>query len=475
MVGSGPFIPTSYTPGTELDMAPNPHYFGGAPHLSGVVFKYFTDTTSAEIALEGGSINLLQGVPAPDVASITKTAGITIGTEEDQSNIYMIFNMHPQLSDNSSNPVSNLLVRKAIAYALDLPGILNASFGSSQYYRLANQIEVPNMYYGGQSVQNTTIPNPEYPQNLTEAKALLTQAGYPNGFTISAIYQSSGVALAGSAVTLKIMQLMQSELGSVGITLTLVGDDSTDFDNAVYSANPPKSWNLALNPISESPDGDVAPYYMVSSLGGQAGAGGFNAGGFNDTTLNQLVLLEENTTGVPQRVAVFQKIDSYIHEQLPVLEIYYEVQVVAWSNQLQGFELGLGNPWHDYFGSLKMQSLDNVSLISSITSTTVSSPPTTSNSTTPPVTSSSSSASTSTSIAPSTSSLITSTAVVTSSTPATSSSTSSSSSSSSSNTLLIAGAVVIVIIIIAALAAFMMRRGKSAGSAPTTPPTTPTT
>ena len=49
-------------------MAPNPHYFGGAPHLSGVVFKYFSDSTSAEIALEGGSINLLQGVPAPDVS-----------------------------------------------------------------------------------------------------------------------------------------------------------------------------------------------------------------------------------------------------------------------------------------------------------------------------------------------------------------------------------------------------------------------
>ncbi len=61
MVGSGPFIPTSFTPGTELDMAPNPHYFGGAPHLSGVIFKYFSDDTSAEIALEGGSINLLQG------------------------------------------------------------------------------------------------------------------------------------------------------------------------------------------------------------------------------------------------------------------------------------------------------------------------------------------------------------------------------------------------------------------------------
>ena len=121
--------------------------------------------------------------------------------------MFLYLNQHPRLTDNSSNPVSNILVRKAIAMALDLPGILNASFGSSQYYKLANQLEVPNMYYGGQSVQNTTIPSPEYPQNVTGAKALLTQAGFPNGFTVSLVYQSAGVASAGSGATLKMMQL----------------------------------------------------------------------------------------------------------------------------------------------------------------------------------------------------------------------------------------------------------------------------
>ena len=435
MVGSGAFIPTSFTPGVELDMAPNPHYFGGAPHLSGVVFKFFTDTTSAEIALEGGSINYLQDVPPPDVSAIAKTPGINIGTEEDQSNIYLVFNMNPTLNDSSANPVSNLMVRQAIAYALNLPSILNSSFGGSQYYHLANQIEVPDMFYNGQPVQNTTIPNPEYPQNVTEAQALLKAAGYPNGFTINVVFPSTGIGAAGSGVTLKMMQLMAAELSAVGITLTLDAVDQTDFDNQVYNAAPPKSWNLALSVISESPDGDVAPYYMVSSLAGNAAAGGFNSGGYNSTILNGLTQLEENTSGTAQRIAVFQQIDGYIHQQLPVLEIYYELQIVAWSNQYTGFELGLGNPWHDYFGSLKDQSLDNASYIGSTTTNTTSTPMTTSSS-----------------------------VVVSSSSVVTSSSVSSSSASSSSNTLLIAGAIVVVIVIIAAVAAMMMRRPKTGPS-----------
>ena len=125
-----------------------------------------------------------------------------------------------------------------------------------------------------------------------------------------------------------------------------------------------KSWNLALGIISESPDPDTPAFYMVSGLGGNSGAGGFDAGGFNDTNFNNLVLLEENTTGVAQRVALFQQIDSYIHQQLPVLELYYQIEVVAWTSNVNGFTLGLGNPWHDYWGALKCQSLANITLTS---------------------------------------------------------------------------------------------------------------
>jgi peptide/nickel transport system substrate-binding protein len=367
MVGSGPFIPTSYTPDTELDMVPNPHYFGGAPKLNKVIFKYFSTTTSAEIALESGEINFINGIPATDVSALGKVSGITLGTEEDQSNIYVVFNMNPSLTNGGANPVSNILVRKAIAMALNIPAILNASFGSSQYYRLANQIEVPNMYYGGQSVQNTSIPSPEYSYNVTGAEDLLNQAGYTNNsngyrFTLNIVTPSGGIGSAGTGPTIEMLQLMTSQLAQVGITLTITADDSTTFDNAVYSAAPPKAWNLALSVISESPDADVAPFYMLSSLGGNAGAGGFNSGGFNSTYFNNLVLLEENTTNTNQRIAVVQQIDGYAHDQLPVLELYYQIEIEAWSNNVHGFTLGLGNPWHDYYGSFKCQSLDNITI-----------------------------------------------------------------------------------------------------------------
>jgi peptide/nickel transport system substrate-binding protein len=374
MVGSGPFIPTSYTAGSELTMLANPYYFAGAPKLSQVVFNFYQDSTSAEIALESGQVNYMQSVPPTD-ASALAGKGLTVATEEDQSNVYLAFNVLPTTANNASNPASNLQVRQAIAMALNIGSILNASLGAGHYLE-ANQIEVPNMLYNGVSTQNKSIPNPEYPYNPTAAGQLLTQAGYPpasNGtrFQLSLVAPAGGIGASGTGPTTEMLQLIQSELAAVGINLHVSVQDTTDFDNNVYGATPPKPWNIALSIISESPDPDVTAFYMVGSLAGNAGAGGFNAGGYNNSQINQLITQEENTVGTAQRVAIFQQIDGIIHDQLPVLELSYQIEVVAWSPQYQGFQLGLGNPEHDYWGALKAQSLANVSLVSS-TSTTSS-------------------------------------------------------------------------------------------------------
>jgi peptide/nickel transport system substrate-binding protein len=320
----------------------------------------------------------MQNVPPTD-ASALSAKGLTVNTEEDQSNIYLAFNVLPTTANNASNPTSNVMVRQAIAMALDTDNILNASLGAG-HYLVANQIEVPNMLYNGVPTQNKSIPSPAYAYNPTAAEQLLTQAGYPaasNGtrFQLSLVAPTGGIGAAGTGPTTEMLQLIQSRLAAVGINLHFSTLDTTDFDNAVYSAAPPKAWNMALSIISESPDPDVTAFYMVSSLDGNAGAGGFNAGGYNSTQVNQLVTQEESTVGTAARVAIFQQIDSIVYQQLPVLELYYQIEVVAWSPQFQGFQLGLGNPEHDYWGALKAQSLAAVSQVGSgsTTSATASS------------------------------------------------------------------------------------------------------
>jgi peptide/nickel transport system substrate-binding protein len=369
MVGSGPFVPRELVPGDRLVYDANPNYYGGKPALDQIIFKFYRDSASAEIALQTGEAQYMQDIPPQDAKALVNTPGLTVQGEQNQVNIFIYLNLHPKLADGSVNPVADLRVRKAIAMSLDLDSILKASLGS--YYKLANQIQVPNMYYLGKSVTNTSIPSPNYPYDTTAAAKLLDEAGYPAGkdgtrFGLTLVLRLGRWGSAGYTM----MQLVQSYLKVVGINLQVILMESGAARQRIYSAPPPKDWNMALGSISSSPDPDVNAYYLLCPLYGNADAGGFNAEGYNNPFVTQLILLGQNTTDVDQRVAIYQRISGIAYQDLPVLELYYQTEVIAWNTKLKGFVTGLGNPMHDYWGALKDTSLVQVSFVEETTTAT---------------------------------------------------------------------------------------------------------
>jgi peptide/nickel transport system substrate-binding protein len=370
-VGAGPFVPKSLVPGDRLVYVANPNYYAGAPALDQVIFKFYRDSTAAEISLQSGEAGMFPNVPGQDVEALKNSPNLQIGTEQNQVNIYVTFNHHPNLVDGSANPVSKLDVRKAIAMSIDLANILDSSL--SGYYQLANQIQVPNMGYLGKSVTNTSIPTPEYPYDPAGAAKLLDAAGYPadaagNRMSLSFVMSSGG--RTGSSASLKMMQLIQSRLQAVGIKLDLIVLDEASARQRIRTQAPPKDWNMALWSISSSPDPVVNAYFMVSTLAGNGDAGGWNVGGYFNQLVNDLTVQGEVVTDVNQRVAIYQRISGIAHEELAVLELYYQTEVLAWNKMFQGFILGLGNPMHDYWGALKHQSLAQVSIVGETTSMT---------------------------------------------------------------------------------------------------------
>jgi peptide/nickel transport system substrate-binding protein len=369
IVGSGAFIPTSFTPGVELVEAANPYYYLGPPHLAQEIIKFFSDSPSAELALESGQINVLQDTPPTDAAALAAVPGISLATQEDQSMVYFIFNMGAELAGNITNPVSNVLVRQAIAEAIPMNAVLNASLGQGHYI-LANQIEVPNMLYDGLPTQNSSIPDPAYPYNPAGASQLLTEAGYPNGFTMTMIAPTNGFGSAGTGASVKILQLIQQDLSNVNITMNLSLLNPSSDSSELFNGQP-LQWSMAVQTISESPDGDVGPFYIIGAIDGNAGAGGWNAGGYNSSVVDSLLMQEEQTVSGSARVAILQHLDSIAYEQLPVLPVYYNIELIAYDSNYQGWHFGLGDPEYDYWGDLKPSSISQVYIVS--TSSTTSS------------------------------------------------------------------------------------------------------
>ena len=150
----------------------------------------------------------------------------------------------------------------------------------------------------------------------------------------------------------------------MGITLNLVPLDPATYNNELFNGQP-LVWSMSVQTISESPDGDVGPFYIVGGIGGNAGAGGWNVGGYNNTVVNGLLKQEEGTTNAAQRVAILRQIDSIAYQDFPVFPLYYNIELVAYDSNYQGFHFGLGDPEYDYWGDMKPSSISQVSIVSS--------------------------------------------------------------------------------------------------------------
>jgi peptide/nickel transport system substrate-binding protein len=167
-VGTGPFIFVSYVRDSKIVYKKNPDYWDkGKPYLDGYVFVILPDEMVRKIAFENGEIHTIRalGLTAQELQqkgfeSLSMAGGTYI--------------LMPD-SANPDSPLANKQVRLAISHAINREALANAlGFG---FIRPAYQI------YPGFSAAIPNIEKQLYDQD--KARALLAEAGYPDGFKTS--------------------------------------------------------------------------------------------------------------------------------------------------------------------------------------------------------------------------------------------------------------------------------------------------
>lgn len=203
-VGTGPFIFEEYIEGQRIVLVKNPNYFRpGLPYLDRVVFKIVPEGTSRVVELLAGSADVIVDVPLEQISSL-KAQDIVVDVQPSSWVTYIGLNLglggHPQ------GPWSDVRVRKAIAMALDKEAIAKAA---TLGYGFAIDSTVP---LGSAYKMHV----PRYERNLDQAKHLLAQAGYPNGF------KAEGIILAGYPDFQLAGETIYSQLQEIGVELVPV-------------------------------------------------------------------------------------------------------------------------------------------------------------------------------------------------------------------------------------------------------------
>lgn len=209
--GTGPFMFAEYVPQQYVKLVANPKYFRGEPKLKEIVYRFIPSDAARDLALQAGEIDLMIGRQEQAwVERISKTAGLKVITFGPAEMSVVHLNM-------TQPPLDNLKVRQAVAYAIDRAGIWN--FRGQNVSRQAVSV-VPSGYMG------THETAPLLPHDIAKAKALLAEAGHPNGITLKAIHTT----LPGM---MSFMEATQAQLKRAGITLDITPVEHPTFHQQI--------------------------------------------------------------------------------------------------------------------------------------------------------------------------------------------------------------------------------------------------
>jgi ABC-type transport system substrate-binding protein len=200
-VGTGPFVLAEWTRGVRLRFERNPDYHvPGRPHLDAVELVIGADDVTQQMMFERGELDIMLAIAGPDFARLRQDPRWTpcFSSQEVNATYYLALNCEQP-------PFTDVRVRRALNHAIDRDRLL----------RLINGRGVP-----AKGVLPPRMPgyNPQlrgYPYDPEEARRLLAEAGYPDGFSVTLW------VAADSGDGVKMMEAVQQDLARVNVRLEL--------------------------------------------------------------------------------------------------------------------------------------------------------------------------------------------------------------------------------------------------------------
>lgn len=218
VAGSGPFTLRRWVPNETVILEANKDYWGEAVKMKRVTMRHVPESQTARLMLERGDVDIANALTAPDVKSFIGKDGFKI--EQVKIGGFYVLAMNA-----GREPLSNPLVREAIAYGIDYKGIADTILGP---YGRQRNVPVPEDWKGA-------IANPDWSFQPEKAKKLLAEAGYPDGFSLNlkTIAQPPRVDIATA---------LQANLAQIGIKVDIKQGNGSE----IVSAHRARDFDLLL-------------------------------------------------------------------------------------------------------------------------------------------------------------------------------------------------------------------------------------
>ncbi len=322
-VGTGPYRLVAFRYGESMTLARNDAYWGERPAFPDVLVRVVSNDGAREASLLAGDTDLIENVPPDDVAQLRANPGIRVFARPADRVVFLLPNTGADtlklLTANDgtplpTNPLRDLRVRQAMSLAIDRPALVA---------RVLSGQGVPTMQLVPEGFLGWTAALPVPKPDPAQARRLLAEAGYPEGFRMTLActndrYVYDGricQALAAMFTRAGIATAVEAQPGSLFMARTRVGKNDVP---------------VILYAISLSSLRDVAYILALEAhtTDEKAGFGDGNRGAFSDTALDRLIEAAIIRAD-PGREAALQEAQVETVKRLGMIPLYDEYTIAA--------------------------------------------------------------------------------------------------------------------------------------------------
>ncbi len=333
-VGTGPFYFKLWSANEKLVLRRNRDYFEKdengqqLPYLEAVAISFIPDKQSAFMEFVKGKLDLVSGLDASYKDEILTYAGELQPKYQDRFEVYrqpylnteyLAFLVDSSAESVQNSPILDTKIRQAINYGFDRKKMM-------RYLR--NNIGTPAE--AGMIPKGLPSYHPEkvkgYEYNPEKAKQLLAEAGFPNGAGLPEI------PLQTNPSYLDLCEYIQGELARIGLKIRVETTPPSTLRQAVATSKVPffrASW------IGDYPDGEN---YLSLFYSENFAPNGPNYTHFSNEIFDSLYQAAYQISDIKNRIDLYQKMDSLIIENAPVVPLYYDQVLRFYPNTIEGLE-----------------------------------------------------------------------------------------------------------------------------------------
>jgi len=312
-IGTGPYKFVEFVPGERIVLERFDDHWGDAPYWETITIRPITNDGARVAALLAGDVDVIEKPPVQDLERLRADESVNVVQGASSRVIYLHFDHAGDPTPgvegtDGKNPMQDARVRRAISLAIDRGLIVDRIMGGLAVP--ARQL-VPDFMRG--TDPEIALETPD----LDEARRLLAEAGYPDGFKL--VLGTPNDRYINDA---KIAQAVAQMLTRAGIETEVDAMTASVF----FSRRNNYEFSLYLAGWGASGAGMASPLRaLVASQNKDKGLGGTNRGRYSNPDLDAVIEEALSTVEPEAHDALLRQASRIVVEDVGILPLHFEV------------------------------------------------------------------------------------------------------------------------------------------------------